>query len=56
MDTIEEVLMKRDGMSRKEANEIVQEMKDEVQVYGQDPEEVLYDWNLELDYMMELLT
>lgn len=50
-----QVLMKRDGLSDKEAKEQVREARQRV-LEGEDPEEVLYEeFGLEPDYVMELL-
>lgn len=55
METIKEILMRRDGMSAGEADDMISEAKAEVTA-GMDPEEVLQDWfGLEPDYVFELL-
>lgn len=41
--------------NRKEAEEIIAEMKARV-LDGEDPEEVLYDFGLEPDYVFDILT
>jgi len=48
------VLMRRDGLSRDEAAEIVDELRADVE-NGADPEEVLYSVGLEPDYVFDLL-
>ena len=53
MDLIK-VLMRRDGLSRAEASEIVDELRADVE-NGADPEEVLYSVGLEPDYILDLL-
>ena len=53
--TIEEILIKRDGLTPEEANEILQEARGRV-LDGEDPEEILRDeFGLEPDYVFELL-
>lgn len=49
-----ETLMRRDGISRGAAEEILEYMRSRVDD-GEDPEEVLYDERLEPDYIFELL-
>lgn len=51
---IEKILMRRDGMSLKEAKETVQECREAI-AEGEDPEEVLNDLGLEIDYIFDLL-
>ena len=55
METIKQILMRRDELSAAEAQELIDEAK--TRVYeGEDPEEILYeDFGLEPDYVMELL-
>lgn len=54
-ESIKQVLMRRDGMSAGEAEELIQEARKAV-AEGQDPEEVCYDYfGLEPDYIWELL-
>lgn len=54
-ETIEQILIQRDGMSPAEAKQAVQDAKDRVSE-GEDPEEILYDeFGLEPDYIFELL-
>lgn len=49
------VLMRRDGMSRAEAQELIAEAKERVMA-GEDPEEVLAEeFGLEPDYIFDLL-
>ena len=53
--TIEEILIKRDGMTPGEAKELLQEARGRV-LDGEDPEEILRDeFGLEPDYVFELL-
>ena len=54
-DSIKQILMRRDGMSADEAEELIQEAREAV-AEGQDPEEVCCDYfGLEPDYIWELL-
>lgn len=54
-ETIKQVLMRRDGLSADEADEMVAYAK-ELVADGEDPEEVCYEeFSLEPDYMFELL-
>jgi len=54
-ETLLEVLMRRDGMARADALELIAEAKARVED-GEDPEEVLYDeFGLEPDYIFDLL-
>ncbi len=63
METIKQVLMRRDGLSAAEAQEMLDEAKAEAASYfaqtdklARNPEEILYeDFGLEPDYVMELL-
>ena len=49
------VLMRRDGMSRSEAQELIDEAR-ELVADGEDPEEILcVDFGLEPDYIFDLL-
>ena len=48
------VLMRRDGMGREEAEDLIAEAR--VLEYGEDPEEILADeFGLEPDYIYDLL-
>ncbi len=50
------VLMRRDGMSRAEAEDLIAEARERVLEYGEDPEEILADeFGLEPDYIYDLL-
>ena len=56
METLKEVLMRRDEMTSKEADEIIQEMRNMVMEDGEDPEEVLMNMvGLEPDYIFDIL-
>ena len=48
------VIMHREDISLKEADRIVQDMKERVR-NGENPEEVLFDEGLEPDYIFDLL-
>ena len=56
MESIKDVLIRRDGMSSDEADELINEAREEIE-NGEDPEEVLMDFfGLEPDYIFDLLT
>lgn len=55
MSELIEVLMHRDGITKEEAEACVREMQADVESGG-DPEEVLYDYGLEPDYIFDLLS
>lgn len=56
MESIKEVIMRRDGMSPDDADELIQEAREAVND-GEDPEEVLEEFfGLEPDYIFDLLT
>jgi len=52
--SIKKVLIERDGYSEEEAQEILQEMREDV-ANGENPEELLYDIGLEPDYIFDLI-
>jgi hypothetical protein len=55
METLKQVLMRRDKLSSDEADELIAEAK-ELVLAGEDPEEVLQDeFGLEPDYVFDLL-
>lgn len=54
MTELQRVLMLRDDLSEDEALDIIQEMRDEV-YNGEDPEDVLLSYGLELDYILDLI-
>ena len=55
MTTIERTLIQRDGYSREEAREALQEARERV-TNGEDPEEILYEeFGLEPDYIFDLI-
>ena len=55
MNDIVKILMKRDGMTQAEAEEVVNELRERVLNEGADPEEELYEIGLELDYLFDIL-
>lgn len=56
MNRIVRILMTRDGMSLDEAKELLAEAREEVNLHGADPEEVLKEYFcLEPDYFFDLL-
>ena len=55
METLKQVLMRRDGLSAAEAQDLIDEARERV-LEGEDPEEILHDdFGLEPDYVWELL-
>ncbi len=54
MNSLKEVLMNRDEMSSKEADEMINEMHERV-LNGEDPSEILYEIGLEPDYVFDLI-
>lgn len=54
MTELMKVLMERDELSMAEAAERIKELKQQV-ANGEDPEDVLYDIELEPDYSLDLL-
>lgn len=55
METLKQILMRRDGMSADEAQEMINEARERVEE-GEDPEEILhYDFGLEPDYIFDLI-
>lgn len=55
METLKQVLMRRDGASSDDADEMVAEARERV-LEGEDPEEVLREeFGLEPDYVFDLL-
>jgi hypothetical protein len=49
-----EVLMERDELTREEAQELIDGARAEI-AEGEDPEEILFAWGLEPDYLEDLL-
>jgi len=55
VETLKEVLMRRDGLSSDEADQRIEEARQDV-LNGADPEEVLeYNFGLEPDYIFDLI-
>lgn len=55
METLTQILMQRDGMSREDARELIEELRERVRE-GEDPEDLLHDeLGLEPDYIWELI-
>lgn len=55
-ESLKDILMRRDGMTETDAQEMIEEARRAVLEEGEDPEEVLQDWfGLEPDYIMDLL-
>jgi len=59
VDSIKSVLMRRDGMTEEEADELIEEAKQDLRERLEDgdfPEDICEEWfGLEPDYMDELL-
>ena len=56
MESLREVLMRRDGLTSREAAEAIAEARERVLEGGEDPEEVLAEeFGLEPDYLFDLL-
>jgi hypothetical protein len=53
--TLLKALMDGQDLSRDEAKEIIEEMKTRVHEENEDPEEVLYEYSLEPDYIHDIL-
>ena len=55
METVKQILMRRDGMSAEDAQEMIDEARERINE-GEDPEEILHcDFGLEPDYVFDLL-
>ena len=55
MDSLKKTIMRRDGLSASEADEMIAEAKEAI-ANGADPEDILYsDFGLEPDYIFDLL-
>ena len=55
METLKQVLMRRDKMTADEAQELIDEARERV-AEGEDPEKILhYDFGLEPDYIFDLI-
>ena len=59
METIKEVLMQRDGMEEKEAEDLIKEAREDLNerlANGEEPFDICEEWfGLEPDYLMDLL-
>lgn len=55
MTELKKVLMNRDGLTSEEADNVIQEMQNQIFDDGDDPETVLEDIGLEPDYLEDLL-
>ena len=61
MRSIKEILMDRDGMTAEEAEDLIAEIKEEIQIAAENGdyglvEDIMYgDLGLELDYIFELI-
>lgn len=61
MKNIKQILIDRDGMTAEEADELIAEVKEEIQIAANDMdyglvEDIMYgDLGLEMDYIFELL-
>ena len=59
MDSIKEVLMRRDNMSEEEADELIEEAKEDLMKRlkaGEYPDDICQDWfGLEPDYIFDLM-
>lgn len=56
MTSLKQVLMERDELTSKEADEFIAEARRMILEDGEDPEEVLYEeFGLEPDYIFDLL-
>ena len=53
--TLKKALMSGHDLSAEEAEEVIEEMKLRVQEDDEDPEEVLRDYCLEPDYILDIL-
>jgi len=59
METIKEILMKRDNLSPQEADELIEQATDDMHerlAAGEMPHDICMEWfGLEPDYLMELI-
>jgi hypothetical protein len=54
-ESLKQVIMRRDGLSSQEADELIESAREQI-LEGEDPEEVLLnDFGLEPDYIFDLL-
>ena len=54
LESVESILMRRDGMTRAEARELISELQQRA-LDGEDPEELLHEIGLEPDYIWDIL-
>jgi len=54
MESLKQVLMRRDGLTASEADDQIADMRAEV-LEGADPEELLNDIGLEPDYIFDII-
>ena len=54
METLLQILIRRDKMTRQEAEEEIKDMKRRVW-NGEDPEKILYEIGLEPDYIFDII-
>ena len=55
MSELEIILMKRDDLTLPEAQSCISEMYDQIVEQGIDPEEVLFGYGLETDYIFDII-
>ena len=56
METLEPVLIRRDGMTQEEAREMIEEARERVLENMENPEEILHsEFGLEPDYLFDLI-
>lgn len=56
MKSLKETIMEREGLTEEEADELIDEAKDEIYFNGANPEDILHDFfALEPDYIFDLL-
>ena len=56
MESLKQLIMRRDALTSEEADELIEEAKERV-ADGEDPEEILHeDFGLEPDYIFDLLS
>lgn len=55
-ESLKQVIMRRDGLTSQEADELIESAREQIFEEGIDPEEVLLnDFGLEPDYIFDLL-
>lgn len=56
LEKIEDILMRRDGMSLEEAQDMIKDAQTRILFNGEDPEEILHEeFGLEPDYLFQLV-